>query len=349
MVKTKDSFISRFFRFLISTVVLSALVVGIAFLIKGIHGFDDKKFARFSSDILAKLNINVQEEQIGEVAGKVIERVSNTNISATSTSRLDASDSLDTSKDAKLKLEVAIIADVQEDVASLVRSLEKIKERNINKVIVIGDLTNYGEISDLQDIKQALDDSGVIYYVLPGDHDLAASLNSDNFIKVFGKTNYVIDMDGYNFLFLDNSANYTALGPSVISWFVDEITTADFVFLSQPLYVEGLNPPFNKMYMGSTRDVPSDDLKDRQLRVKEQRDILLDNLQSSAVSAVFGADHHKSSKIIDSIRSTLEHYTLGAIASEVNDLPQRLLQSSRFSILNIYEDDSYEVEEVLID
>ena len=349
MIKTKDSVPARIFRFIVSIVVLSALIVGIALVVKGIHNFDDTKFAKISANLLSMAHINVTEDQVGDVAGKFVERVTNTNISASSTSRLESDSNDATSTDAKLLVEVAVIADVQEDFAAFTRSLNQIKDRNISKVIVLGDLTNFGEIDALREIKKILDASGLTYYVLPGDHDLAASLNSENFIQVFGKTNYVIDIEDFNFLFLDNSANFTPLLPDTLKWFNDEVKTADFVFLAQPLFTDSLNLPFSKMYMGSTLSEPSEALIENQSRVKEQRNQLLKSIQGSAVSAVFGADHHRSNHVKDPIRVSLEHHTLGAIAGEVNDLPQKILQSSRFAILNIYDDKSYKVEEVLMD
>jgi len=346
MIKQKDSITARFFRFILSIVILSALIVGIALLVKGIHGFNGKEVASISSKLLSKANINVNEDQIGEVAGKFVERVSNTNISASATSRVEERPFEETSP---LLVEVGIIADVQEDYAALTQSLSKLKDRHINKVIVLGDLTNYGELSALTEVKRILDESGLTYYALPGDHDLAATLNTDNFTKVFGKTNYVIDVEGFNMLLLDNSANYTTLPSETISWFNSEVKTADFVFLSQPLFTDGLNLPFSKMYMGSTRSEIDSSLEEKQIKVKAQRDILLDSLRNSNTFTVFGADHHKSSILKDSVNSSLEHRTLGAIASELNDLPQKLLQSPRFSVLNIYTDRSYKVEEILLD
>jgi len=353
MGKRKNDISSRVFRFIVSVVILSAFIISIALIIRGVQSADEKKLAKTFSKILSRAHINVGEDKIGDVAGKFIERVANTNISATSTSRLNASDGDvedGTSKDSsKLVLEVAIISDVQEDLAALSRSLSLIKERNIENVIVIGDLTNFGEVVDLQSVKDILDGSGLVYHVLPGDHDLAQSLSADNFNQVFGKSNYVVDMDGFKFVFLDNSANYTPLIASSLSWFNDEAKDADFIILSQPLFTDGLNLPFSRLYMGSTLEDSSGDFIENQRRVKEQRDFLLSSIRDSAVAAIFAGDHHKSNVLVDPNRDSLSHYTLGAIAAEVNDLPQRLLQSPRLTILNVYDNKSFNIEEMLID
>jgi len=346
MEKRKDSIPARFFKFIISVVILSAFIIGIALTIKGVKSMSTNKVARSVSTVLSKLHINVEEEQLGDVAGKFVERVSNTNISSTTTVRDDSSTE---PTNTGIISEVAIISDVQDDLASLKRSLDLIKERNITKVIVIGDLTNYGEVSNLLEVKRVLDESGLKYYTLPGDHDLAQSMGSDNFIHVFGRDNYVVDMDGYKFIFLDNSANYTTVPSATLTWFNEEVKNADFVVLSQPLYTDGLNLPFSKLYMGSTMEDPTQDLTENQQRVRAQRDILLSDIQNSSAQSVLAGDHHKSNTLTDTVRNTLTHNTLGAIANDLNGLPQRLLQSPRFSILNIYEDKSFKLEEVLID
>ena len=349
MEKRNGSFIGRIFRFILSVVILSAFIIGIALVIKGIHNTDENKIVKAVYKVLSLAHINVKEEQVGDVAGKFVERVSNTNISAVSTSRSSSENTPSDDSKSNLMLEVAVIADVHGDLASLNRSINIIKERNINKVIVIGDLTNYGEISSLNEVKTVLDESGLKYYVLPGDHDLAASVGVDNFVQVFGKNDYVVDMEGCKFLFLDNSANFTPLLPSTVTWFSTEVKNTDFVLLSQPLYTEGMNLPFKKMFMGSTTEDPSNELIENQQRVKAQRDVLLNSIQNAPVLAVLSGDHHKSNTLSDNVSKVLKHHTLGSIAQELNGLPQSILQTPRFSILNVYEDKSFDVEDVLID
>lgn len=348
MIKRDGNVFSRIFKLFFTVLVLSALVMAIAFSIKGIYNSNVYKIAKSVSTILSKANIKVDEDKMGDVAGKFVERVSNTNISASSTSRVDTSQGVIKS-DPKLALEVAVVSDIHNDIASLNRTIAKIKERNISKVIVIGDLTNYGETEKLQDVKKILDDSGLTYYVLPGDHDLAASMGPTNFVEVFGKSNTVLDMEGYKFLLLDNSANFTPLASSTLTWFNDEVVDSDFVILSQPLYTDGLNLPFSKMYMGSTKEEPTGTQLENQTRVKSQRDALLSSVRKSSVLAILAGDHHKSNSLNDPVDKKLEHHTLGSIADELNGLPQSLLQTPRFSILNVFNDRSFKVEDVLID
>lgn len=346
----KNTLVGRLLRSFIAVIILSAFVLGVSLLIKNLSTLNEDKFAQITSEALSKANIEVEEEQVGEVAGKFIERLTNTNISSTSTSRVSEEDSKNKESNSKLILEVAVIADVHEDLASLERAINLIKERNINTVFVIGDLTAVGDTKSLEEVKQKLVESDLKYYVLPGDHDLAKSLSNTNFVQVFGYDHMTVELEGTKFTFLDNSANFTQINTSLINWFKDEIKYADFVVLSQPLYADNLGSPFNKMYMGSTKDVVEEVNVEKQKRVKEQRDMLLSEIQNSqSVNATIAGDHHKSSKQIDPKRGSLIHYAIGSVAGEVNELPQRLIQSSRFSVLSVYEDKSFSVEDILLD
>src|SRR4030066_1406729 len=87
--RPKGSFTGRIIRTFVAVVILTAFVLLISVFVKNLSQFDSKKFAKVSSSLLSKANIDVDEDKVGEVAGKFIERISNTNISATSTVRTD--------------------------------------------------------------------------------------------------------------------------------------------------------------------------------------------------------------------------------------------------------------------
>src|SRR3972149_5513466 len=151
-----------------------------------------------------------------------------------------------------------ILSDIHDDVANLNVALGKIKERGIKNVFILGDLTGYGDIPSLNKIKDVLEGSGVEYFILPGDHDLGQSWDSGNFVSVFGKEYGEADISGYNFVYFNNSANFTVIGPSAISWIETELPQADFFLLSQPLYTEELVPPLITSFMGFSVHALSD-------------------------------------------------------------------------------------------
>jgi hypothetical protein len=172
-----------------------------------------------------------------------------------------------------------------------------------------------------------------------------------NFNKVFGQNYQIVDISGVKFLMLDDSANYTIIDSKQVEWFEANLLSADYVILSQPLYVEGLNPPFNQIYMGSTRTAPTDqNLIEKQQAVKEQGKFLLNLIEKTTnIKAIFAGEHHRSSELIDPVRASLKHIVIGAVSSTVDTYPQSVIQTSRFSLLKIFEDKTYSIEDVTID
>lgn len=350
----KPSLIGRFFRLIFAVVVLSALVLGVTLGVKSIYSADINNIALRAKNLLAVVHINVDEEKVGEVAGKFVERVSQTNLgSGASTSRYveDSANTDVSSSNKKVLFNVAILSDVHEDLVNLEKALNLAGDRGVGTLFLIGDITNFGDLPALEKVKNVLDKSGVRYFVIPGDHDLAQSVSTDNFTQVFGPDNRVVDIYGYKFLLFDNSYNYTPISADKISWLQNNIDTTDFVFLSQPLYTTGLTPFFENIYMGSSSTDPeTEDLKTKQEIVRDQGQSILSLIRSqSNIKAVFAGEHHKSSKTVDAKRSSLEHYIVGAVSSTVNDYPQSIIQAPRFSLLTIYEDKTYQVEDIVLD
>ena len=342
----------RFVRSVLSVVVLSALVLGVTLGAKELYAVDSARFGKISSSLLAKINVNVDEGQIGEVAGKFAERISQTNLgSGVSSSRPQGEVDKNVYAGKDTVVEVAILSDIHDDTANLKIALDKVKDRGIENVFILGDLTAYGDIPSLNKIKDVLEESGVEYFILPGDHDLGQSWDSGNFVSVFGKEYGEADISGYNFVYFNNSANFTVIGPSAISWIETELPQADFFLLSQPLYTEELAPPFNRIFMGSTNDEVTDEaLAEKQDAVRSQGEMLLSLVRESAeVKALLAGDHHKSSSEVDPKRSSLVHFAVGAVTSDFKGYPQKIWQSPRFSVLSIYQDGSYEVSDVVLD
>jgi hypothetical protein len=337
-------------------VVLSALVLGITLSVKNLYGIDAQTLAMKTKPLLAKLHINIDEKMVGDVAGKFVERISQTDLgSGVSTSRYtEESDKGSVSgfnnKNEKLLFNVAIMSDIHEDTQNLDKALNLAKNKGVETVFVLGDITNYGDLAALNKVKNVLEKSGFEYFVLPGDHDLAQSVNTLNFNQVFGSDNQVVQIKDHKFLLFNNSYNFTKIGVSQISWLENNIVGADFVLLSQPLYTKGLTPFFENIYMGSSSTEPeSADLKSGQEEVRDQGAAILSLIRSeNNVKAIFAGEHHKSSKLADSNRSSLEHYVIGAVSNTVNEYPQNIIQTPRFSLLSVFVDRTYQVEDVVL-
>jgi predicted phosphodiesterase len=332
--RKKRSFFVKIINSFIAVVSISALILFIVVFIGKISELDKTTFDNVLSKIFTNLDKNEVLKSTGSLGSGVI----------------DDYLPFDTDNN-ELLFKICLISDIHEDEENLKKALEKISLLGCDRLFVLGDLTNYGDIESLKKIRDVLNSSGVEYYALPGDHDIADSLSPENFNEVFGINYHIMEYKGQTFLLIDNSANYTEIGSIQMSWIEKNIGDADFVVMSQPLYTEGLNPPFVSIYMGRLLSQSDDDtLRKKQQYVKEQGELLLDIIRKNDnIKAIIAGDHHRSSEIEDSVRESLHHYVVGAVTSTVNDYPQAAIQSPRFSTLSVYEEGKYIMEDVLID
>ena len=352
----RTSLLLRFVRIVLSVVLLSALILGITLFIKQVSSLDSVKLSEVFNNLLSAKETKAGAGKIGTFISNLLEKLKKNNIdlSYVSGSLLKSSDggaSSDRNDNKRVLVKLCLLADIHQDKVNLLKASEKVKSAGCKSMLVIGDITNFGDVSSLSEIKHTLDLSGVEYYAIPGDHDLAQSVGAENFKKVFGVNYHLLDSSGVNFLMIDNSANFTPIDVTQTAWIQNNIKNVDFILLSQPLYTEGLTLPFSSMFMGSLRMPPeSEDLKDKQQVVKDQGRSLLELIRGAEnVKAIFAGEHHSSSKVVDLVRVGLTHYVIGAVTSTIDELPQSAIQTSRFSVLTVYEDKNYSVEDISID
>lgn len=229
---------------------------------------------------------------------------------------------------------VALMSDSENDWVALEKALIEAKKREVTAVFFLGDLTTFGDLKSLKSGKKLLDDSGLKYYVIPGDHDLAASAGDGDssglayFKQIFGSNYHSIELNNITFLLLDNSANYTEIEGEMIDWFRANLKDADFVILSQPIY----HPTIARV-MGEIDGKRTES-------VFKQGQLLLEAIRNSSVLAILASDHHVYSRSMDPIRKNLLHYVTGALTRENN------FGSPEFLIMTIYEDKEFSVERV---
>ncbi|MFH2108972.1 MAG: metallophosphoesterase [Patescibacteria group bacterium] len=208
-------------------------------------------------------------------------------------------------------LTIALVADTHNYNDNLQMVLEIAKENKVDFVIHLGDMSNVGTLEELANAKKVLDESGLKYFVLPGDHEYYVSEwngnpSINNFLKVFGAvpTSLRLYKSGESNLELRMKNEESNL----------ELRNEDeYIFVHEPLYPLG---------------------KDSQL---------LERVRKSNVKAVFAGDAHFSSETPDSVRSSLKHIVIGALTEERN------LQTPRFSLLRLYANGEYSVEEIILD
>lgn len=365
----KNRALLRTLRSIIAIIVLSAFVLGISYSIKQLSTLDINKIAALSGHLLGRFGVG--DSQVGEVAGKFIDRISKAGgeiidkvedveerVSADSVEE-EVGGTVTPVQEENLLFAVAIFADshitadpvdYKANADYLKKAIDLSKARNVKSIFHVGDITNLGVVEDLRNAQDILDSSGKMVYVLPGDRDLWQSVGLDNFDRVFGDNFHSVSIKGYKFVLLDNSANYTKIDDNIMSWFKDEVNNADYVVASQPLYTQGLSYPFSMMYMGSTPEaVQNEEMFNLQEEVRVQREELLSLIRESKVRAVIAGDHHRSSAVGDGEKDDLKHYVVGAVATKAMVLDQKLLQPSSFGLLKVYEDGSYKIENVLLE
>lgn len=326
---------------------------------------------------LAKLGMD--EQEVGQVAGDLIKRATDLGIgggdseedgqeasteqSDTQSEEILADNTSSTSTkrepEGEIKFSVAIIADshIANDLAEYIENKNYLKQgvelatqEKANVLIHVGDITNWGVVTDLKEAKEILSKFDGDYYTLPGDRDLAQSLGPSNFDSVFPNRFQTFTLNDVNFVLFDNSANYTLIDQENIDWLQDNLEDADFLIMSQPLLTNGLSYPFNCTYMGTTCSEPeSESTKEKQVAVKAQRNELLDIIRESGVKAIIAGDHHKSSSVSDPVNESLTHYVVGSVGGTVGEYSQSVLQSQRIGILNVYESGDYELVDVTLD
>lgn len=353
--ENKKSAFGRLARSFVSLSLISVFVLSIAFGVK---------FLAESSPTsqLASLNDYIpKDSKFGEVAGVLTKKIEENTIEVQEIEQNAEPEEEKTSADATTQetpddpikntslsindppsanmtddeVIISIFADSHSDSQNVSKAVKLAKESNSTTIIHLGDHTNLGIENDLQKAYTDLASSGMTFYAIPGDRDLWQTSGPENFKSVFGETHYAFNLGESKIVVFDNSMNFSNIPQQDLDWFMSQVSDADFVFLSQPLY-----HPSNKV-MGNFDG-------EEIVNVKKQASQMLSALRTSKVKAVFAAEHHMSSETPDPENANLMHYVIGALTSIINERPQSILQTPRFSILTIKADGTYSVTEQIL-
>jgi len=162
--RRKNKFTVKAVRSIVAIVVLSALVLGVSFFVREVATLDGKKFARVTNPLFSRIGIS--EYTVGEVAGDFIERLSDTDIGSFDAEVYSAeqvSKELSVTRAEKVftkyvsdtpVLEVAIMADSEDDFDNFDKALSLVTERGISTVIFLGDFSRWGTEESLLSAKE---------------------------------------------------------------------------------------------------------------------------------------------------------------------------------------------------
>ena len=237
-----------------------------------------------------------------------------------------------------ISFKFALVADSHSENENLAKALSKAKENKAQFFIGLGDYTEVGTEQELESAKHKFDENGIRYFITAGDHDLWDSRNKSvppltNFNKIFGPSNQAFSFGNAKILILDNSDNYLGLGQLQIDWLNGQLSTVKnqpeinviFVGLHEPLY-----HPSSSRVMGKVTE-----------QLKSEAKKLIKMLKDAGVKEVFSGDIHFFTRYIEP-ETGLSMTTIGALTSLRNT------QESRFGLVTVYEDGTYEVEDVEI-
>ncbi len=231
-----------------------------------------------------------------------------------------------------VKYSFALVADSHLNNIGLSAALSKAKEVGVDRVFGLGDWTEYGELSKLNEVREVFEHSGLSYEVLPGDHDLANSrdLGLDaraNFDAVFGKESKLIKASGVEFILVDNADIYTGIND--LDWF--EIKNAMLRNPDGLRFVLAHKTPYNpdtSHIMGSENE-----------GVAVQAKQFLYQLENARVDELFTGDLHHFARY-SSPNQGVKITTIGAIGEEKN------FQGPSFVVVKVFENNTYEVENI---
>lgn len=230
-------------------------------------------------------------------------------------------------------LSFSIISDPESDLENLKKALQKTKEKNLELVIIPGDLTQTGTPEEFKQIKQILEEFDFEYYLIPGNHDVwySRKKNTHTFQQFFGPSYYTKQIGDYQFIFLDNSDEYLGMGQAQLSWLEVKLLNLKplnfFVFSHIPFY-----HPESTKAMGEL----SAKLK------KEAQDLLNKFCEHPAI-AIFSGHLHQTSDYEYSCPDNGPKIRM-INAGSVNE--KRNLQLPRFLKVDLFEDRRLEISEI---
>lgn len=310
-----------------SVIIIGIMAVGLLQAYKAFSGYDPMKLdsqslkGLLTSDSAYETLINLLTfNPKDSISGKTADSPS-----------LDSSTS-QAASNAPVKFKFAVMADSHKDIPNLEKALAQAKSGGAQFVVMMGDLSDVGTLDELTATKQALDSSGLQYYVTPGDHDLWDSRDKEsdapkNFKEVFGQTYQSFSYDTVRYILIYNSDNYLGLDGVQLQWIEDELLRAQdskliFVFAPTPLY-----HPSSDHVMGKVTP-----------KLLGQAEHLATTFKKNGVDMVFSADTHFYSRFVEP-KNELGMVTVGALTSERNP------QAPRFAIVEVLEDGNFNVVE----
>lgn len=225
----------------------------------------------------------------------------------------------------------AVISDTHSDSNFTERALKQARALGIGYIVHTGDWTTVGTLEELGEQKRLFDEANISYYGIMGDHDRWQS-GARNFENVFGKIYESFDLNNIHHILLDASNLNEGLGKTQLDWLESDLERNKdkkiLIFMHLPPYHPSSDRTISNK--GGSNAVKESDTK-RFLTLINGKNVL----------GIFSGDHHLSSSYTEP-QTSVRIFISGAVTHERN------LQSSRFSLVEVYDDYSIGVEDQII-
>jgi predicted phosphodiesterase len=148
------------------------------------------------------------------------------------------------------EIKFGVMADVHLDWTNLKSAIDLAKSRGEDKIIIAGDLTSVGSKKELLAGKKVLDESGMPYFVVPGNHDryTGDKFKEDIFGEVFGKSYQSLKEGSLKLVLIDNGGK-AGLGSLQTEWLNNEVKECRVWFCVVVMH-EPLENNFSEHVMG---------------------------------------------------------------------------------------------------
>lgn len=214
---------------------------------------------------------------------------------------------------AEKEISFAVISDIHSDYQNLEQVLSKIKNDQMDFIVVAGDLTTVGGLKELQKVKEILDKSNIKYYVIPGNHDYYERTKLTNPYKDVFKSSYEsFQINKIKFILIDNAGNFEK---TQSDWVDNQIADCPklhcLVFAHMPL-----NHEYLKHIMGEDN-----------LTIAKQAKNLVKKLVEFKIQKLYtGHIHYLSDYELDGLKTRTD----GAIYANKNTTPSRFVEVTVF-------------------
>lgn len=325
-------FFFTIFRLGLSLLIMGVLLLGVYQAYKSFSGIDPLKVSPqsllssfLSSDDAYKLITGILSAKPEDSLNQAKSFIKDGKIDLPKSTPIKAQTS-------PLDFKFAIVTDSHDDNDDLKKALTQAKEANAQFIIGLGDYTNVGTLDELRSAKLTFDTVKLPYYVTAGDHDLWDSRNRNlpafkDFTDVFGTPYQSFAFNDTRIILVYNSDNYLGLDSAQLVWLEGEMENINidkpkniFVMLSSPLY-----HPSSDHFMGKVTP-----------KLIDQAEHLRKLFKDNNVAEVFAGDVHFYSRYTDP-KYNLKMTVVGALVKDRN------AQASRYSMVDVYTDGSYNI------